>query len=199
MSSCGGGCGVVFELVTPSYAPKTLYAFNGKPDGAQPFAAPSLDDRTGAIFGSTQYGGPGGLGSVFKLVPSGGSYRESVLHGFSAKNHEGILAQSPILIGPDGSLYGTTALGGESCRGVGCGTVFKLTRSRSSYAFTELYKFEDPVDGAEPDGTALVLGSDGSLYGGTRSGGTKTNCGDGGPGGVSGCGVIFRLRPAPVY
>ena len=49
------------------------------------------------------------------------------------------------------------------------------------------------LDGAGPL-SGVIVGPDGVLYGTTRSGGRQTNCSDGGPGGVLGCGsIVYAL------
>jgi uncharacterized repeat protein (TIGR03803 family) len=77
-------CGVVYK-VTPSgsgYAQRVIYAFQGGTDGWWPLAG-VIADKSGALYGTTEYGGPADLGTVFKLTPSGSGYTESVLHTFS--------------------------------------------------------------------------------------------------------------------
>jgi len=69
----GGGCGVVFTLM-PEGASSTetiLHTFeDDASDGGMPQSAVTLD-RTGNVYGSTEYGGPGsnlGKGTVFELT-----------------------------------------------------------------------------------------------------------------------------------
>jgi uncharacterized repeat protein (TIGR03803 family) len=66
----GGGCGVVFRLAhnpDDTWAYTVLHRFQG-PDGAGPLAGLILDAK-GHLYGTTQYGGKGGYGVVFKIVP----------------------------------------------------------------------------------------------------------------------------------
>ncbi|MGH9500732.1 MAG: choice-of-anchor tandem repeat GloVer-containing protein [Terriglobales bacterium] len=188
--------GTVFRLTWngQSYVEETLYSFQGgSDDGQQPFAAPTVDERTGDVFGTTQYGGSRRGGVVFKLTRSGSTYKENVLYAFDCSNYQaGCYPESQLLLRPDGSLYGTASLGGGGCNGIGCGSVYRLLSSGNGYSFQYIYNFGDPANGAEPEWTALIIRNE-ALYGTTRSGGSKINCGDGGPGGVPGCGVLFRL------
>lgn len=89
-----------------------------------------------------------------------------------------------------GNLYGTVALGGntnQNCFAAGCGWLFKLSpQSDGSWMPTVLYSFSGP-DGEVPD-SALVLDSNGNIYGSTEYGGDYTSCPDG-------CGVVFELTP----
>ncbi len=190
-----GGCGTVFKL-TPGgsgYSERVIYAFHGA-DGNLPYGAPTIDERTGDVYGTTYWGGTKGIGVIFKLARHGSSYSESVLHSFTGKG-DGFLPEGKPLLGPDGTVYGTAALGGGGCHGIGCGTVFALSPSSSGYSFRVLFAFHRPVKGAEPQQTNLLLDSSGALYGTTRSGGSETKCADGGPGGALGCGVVFKITP----
>ncbi len=195
----GGGdpYGSVFRLRPdgPGYAYRDLYDFKGGTDGADPFAAVTLDSGTGAIFGTTEYGGGGGdEGTVFELDPSGAGYTEEVLHRFT--QDQGALLEAPLLLEPDGDLAGTASQGGGTgCGGSGCGTAFEVDPTGPPSPVTVLYRFTGPPDGAEPEWAPLVAEPDGNLLGTTRSGGTVTTCGDGGPGGVTGCGTLYQLTP----
>lgn len=90
-----------------------------------------------------------------------------------------------------GNLYGTTAGPGDCYTG-GCGAVYKLAHSKSSWVFSQLYRFQGGTDGRWPH-AGVTVAADGSLYGTTTAGG-------GGPcalGDVPGCGTVYRLRPPP--
>lgn len=170
-----------------------LYDFKGGTDGSNPFATLTIDARSGTIFGTTVYGGgAGGEGTVFELAPDGVGYTEKVLHAFNPS--EGALLEAPVLLRPNGHLFGTATGGGTGC-GAGCGTVFELVPSGSTYSFRTIYRFTGPPDGAEPEWGALVAEPNGDLLGTTRSGGTAQSCSDGGPGGVTGCGTLFAISP----
>jgi hypothetical protein len=41
--------------------------------------------------------------------------------------------------------------------------------------------------------SAVIPGPGGTLLGTTRSGGSARACGDGGPGGVHGCGTLYKI------
>jgi uncharacterized repeat protein (TIGR03803 family) len=59
------GLGVVYELSTTNQL-TVLYSFTGVPDGANPDAG-VIRDSAGNLYGTTQYGGKGNVGVVFKL------------------------------------------------------------------------------------------------------------------------------------
>jgi uncharacterized repeat protein (TIGR03803 family) len=191
-SECdGSGCGLVFRLAPRSHAPTVLYAFTGH-DGAQPYAPVTVDDRDGAVYGTTEYGGTD-AGTVFKLTRSGSGYRETVLHNFTG-GKDGLLPNDQVLLASNGTIYGATEIGGGGCGNTGCGTVFELRRSNGTYKYHRLYSFANALYGADPQQTTL-LAEAGAIFGTTRSGGADTECGDGGPGGALGCGVVFELTP----
>lgn len=187
--------GLVFKLAydNGTYTESTIYQFQGGSDGSNPFGIPTVDNKTGVIFGTTEYGGSGREGTVYMLTPSNGGYSESILHSFGGS--DGILPQSQLLIASNRRLYGAVALGDGGCNGIGCGGIYELRDTGSGYAFKTIFAFSDPLNGADPEWTNLLMDANGALYGTTRSGGNETGCNDGGPGGVNGCGVAFQLVP----
>jgi uncharacterized repeat protein (TIGR03803 family) len=202
-SHCDGGCGQVFKL-TPTksgYTGSFIYTFNGPPgDGAAPFAALTVEENTGAIYGSTQYGGLTGSGIIFKLTPSKSGYTESVLYSFDPDRRLNAVASAPegqLLLRPGGILFGTATLGGGGCNGIGCGAIYKLKPSASGYDFRE-YDLRLSINGANPQYSTLISDPSGALYGTARSGGSQQmQCYDGGPGGALGCGTVFKLVGVP--
>jgi len=90
-----------------------------------------------------------------------------------------------------GNLYRTTALGGgaSACSG-GCGTIFKLTLSGSSFSEGVLYAFQGGTNGMNPYGS-VVIDSKGKLLGPTYQGGS----GSCEISSESGCGTIFSVTP----
>jgi uncharacterized repeat protein (TIGR03803 family) len=59
--------GAAFSVVPTTGAETVLFNFSGGKNGANPYAG--LTAHAGALYGTTQYGGSKGFGSVFKLVP----------------------------------------------------------------------------------------------------------------------------------
>ena len=82
--------GTVFKL-TPngsgSWTETILYSFTGPPSGGSDGANPEAGlvfDAAGNLYGTTQFGGPTGTGTVFKLTPSvDGTWNESLLYAFN--------------------------------------------------------------------------------------------------------------------
>lgn len=188
-TSYGGahGFGTVFML-TPGGAaawPETvLYSFTGKDDGGLPGAGVVLD-QTGALYGTTRWGGARASGVAFKLTPApaaGQPWTETVLHTFDAAFTTGQDGGAPIggvILDGSGVLYGTTDRGGAH----GQGTVFKLMPpgvGGGAWTAAVLYSFAGS-DGGGP--TAGLLMSGGKLFGTTFRGGAR------------GVGTVFQLSP----
>ena len=161
----GGGTsssGVVFKLDKAGNE-TVLYSFTGTGgDGANPCGG-LLRDRAGNLYGTTSSGGAFGLGTVFKVDPSG---TETVLHSFSG-SPDGANPYAGLIQDRAGRLYGTTAQGGAS----NYGTVFKLDKSGKE---TVLHSFTVGTDGGILYG-GLVRDRKGKLYGTTNVGGIGLN------------------------
>ncbi len=125
-------------------------------DGLSP-EAPLIEGIDGAVYGTTTQGGSNNVGTVFKLNKDGTGYR--VLHSFGPSVGDGYSPRVGLVAGNDGGLYGTTYLGGRNASG----TIFKLNHDGSGYSI--LYNFTT----LNPSPGALMLGSDGTLYGATGS------------------------------
>jgi uncharacterized repeat protein (TIGR03803 family) len=106
-----------------------------------------------------------------------------VVWNFSDAIEERLPAPNPI-IGSDGSIYGTTEVGGAN----GGGTLFQFTPGGS---LSVMWAFGAGTDGSGPS-TGVTEGSDGNFYGTTVTGGTIQICGAS----SYGCGTIFRVTPA---
>ena len=143
-------------------AERVLYSFGStSSDGTYPSA--SLINVAGTLYGTTDYGGATSDvdGTVFSITPSGA---EKVLHSFG-KGTDGI-SPTAGLIDVNGTLYGTTFVGGRTIGGSYYGTVFSITTSGSEKV---LHSFGKRHDGAEPAGGLLNV--KGVLYGTTEYGG----------------------------
>src|ERR1700691_2651132 len=116
----------------------------------------------------------------------------TVIHTFSG-GKDGAYPYAGLVIDQKGNLYGTANQGGNlqaSCPPAndGCGTVFELASSKSGWTFQPIYTFRGKKDGQGTYGR-VMFGPDNDLYGTTIEGGNQTPC-------ASGCGSVFRLRPA---
>lgn len=168
-SGGSAGNGVVFKLTPPkkgqtAWKQQVLWSFAGDADGAQPTCTLTMD-AAGNLYGTTQWGGSGVVGTVFKLAPPADGekkWTKTVLYNFTG-NHDGGQPSGRMLLGSDGHLYGTTAGYGE----FNVGNVFKLSAvGGGNWAFSVLHAFAGGSDGEVPrDG--LIQGPDGRLYGAT--------------------------------
>jgi len=121
------GGGTVFKL-TPSGGSwdfKVLWAFGGGPGNSGPWGNLLLD-AAGNLYGTTNNDGFYGVGSAFKLTPSGNRWTYTTLHDFCKDFptcSDGAQPFSDLVMDADGNLYGTASIGGE----YGYGVVFEIT------------------------------------------------------------------------
>jgi uncharacterized repeat protein (TIGR03803 family) len=118
------------------------------------------------------------------------SWSYNVLHRFDLANGKGTGDAFGGLLDVDGTLYGTTQLGGKQrhhgagCAFRTCGAVYTVT---ASGAYDVIYAFRGgPRDGANPN-TGLI-DVNGTLYGTTAYGGTGSGC-------AGGCGTVYSISP----
>ncbi len=183
-------------LAFPASTYSKLHDFTGGQDGANPYAGVTMD-KAGSLYG-TAFAGGSGSGTVYKLIHKGSGWTFNPLYSF-AGGSDGAGPTARVVLGSDGSLYGTTYSGGEGgCtygQYKGCGTVFNLKPGVSAckaalcgWSEKVLYSFTGGTDGADPFLGDLVFDQAGNLYGTTFLGGTNGNCG----GGLA-CGTVFEL------
>jgi uncharacterized repeat protein (TIGR03803 family) len=133
-------------------------------------------------------GAPGAMPQAMRIAPTHGVVEGAaplfyhVLHSFgSGSDGQGPHAN---LIDVNGTLYGTTAMGGRYCHSSdtgGCGTVFSISKSGTEHV---LYSFRGGSDGEYP--AAGLIDVNGVLYGTTVKGGA--NCGT--------CGTVYSISTA---
>ena len=194
------GNGTVFALNTDGTDFTNYYAFSSgrvnasgvltNSDGANPHA--NLISSGNVLYGTAEYGGGSGNGTVFAINADGTGFR--TLHSFraGAYNPLGLYTNSDganpcaglILWGSN--LYGTAKAGGNS----GHGTVFVLNKNGTGfsnlYSFSATPRYPQPqtnIDGADPSAALLLAGN--ALYGTTSQGGSSGN------------GTVFSLSFAP--
>lgn len=177
--NCGAGCGTVFKL-SPQGKYSLLYSFCSETncsDGNSP-GLTLVQASNGNFYGTTFCGGvgstsqncPGGAGTLFQITPAG---KLTTLYSFCSETNcaDGGEPTTGLVIGPNGSLYGTTFVGGSSSHG----TLFRFSAAGK---FTILHNFNTGEEGL----ITLMLAGDGSLYGTTSRG-------------YNGGGKIFRFSP----
>jgi uncharacterized repeat protein (TIGR03803 family) len=117
------GGGAVYEL-TPSgnnWNFATLYGGFPFTDGGGPVGTLAMD-AAGNLYGTTLDMGAYGLGAVYKLTPSNGSWTYSSVHDFTGGD-DGSYPYSGVTLDTAGNLYGTTSQAGR----YGNGTVWEIT------------------------------------------------------------------------
>jgi len=169
-ASAGGssGKGTVFAVNTNGTGFTNLYSFTAttsslstNSDGANPSAELLLAGST--LYGTAQYGGTNGNGTVFAVNTNGTGF--TVLHTFTAlsspypNTNGGGANPTAGLILSGSTLYGTALWGGSG----GAGTVFAVNTNGTG--FTNLYSLTSS-DGANPAASLILSGN--TLYGTTH-------------------------------
>ena len=182
--------GVAYELSpSPSgWTQKTIHifpAFLG--DGVSPQGGMILD-AAGNLYGTTSAGGTG-PGTVFKLSQQGGVWTETQLYRFQGYPIDGSYPIGNLAFDSAGNLYGATNHGGSSraCNGgVGCGIVFTLSPSGSTWVEQQIHTFTSAPDGKYPN--YVTIDSAGNLFGTTEEGGSGCLP-------DHDCGTVYELSP----
>jgi len=177
-TECTYNCGTVYQLIPSNggWLENILVNFN-QTNGAYPYGQLIIDE-SGNLYGTTNAGGQGGGGVVFKLAPAGGGFTYSVLYSLSL----GCQPYGGVAMDTAGNLFGV-------CEGGGAGNVgwiFELTNCRETCTVVDLHDFS-VSDGSYPYGSP-VLDAHGNLYGTTLYGSTG-NC-------DLGCGVVWEIAGA---
>jgi len=173
------GNGTVFEIAKTStgYASTltSLVSFSGS-NGSTPIAG-LIADASGNLFGTTQYGGSSGNGTVFEIAKTSTGYASTptTLVSFSGSNGQN--PHSNLILDAVGNLFGTTYSGGAN----GLGEVFEIAKTSTGYssAPTVLASF-NTTNGASPY-AGLIADTAGNLFSTTYGGG------------ASGAGTVFEL------
>ncbi len=178
VSSEGGtnGHGTIFRITSFSELDvrANFTGETGAAKGSRPRAA--LAANGGLLWGTTQQGGSGNLGTVFKFNPTLGVLATVV--EFSGTNG----AQPECALVPDGAglLWGTTRVGGANEQG----TIFKLDAATGT--LTTVVEFTGTggaVKGGQPR-AAVLRDAAGVLWGTTAAGGALD------------LGTVFKFEPA---
>jgi len=144
------------RIVPSAYTLSTI-AFNSS-TGVSPLAT-LVQDSTGDLFGTTQFGGANSSGNVFEVVHG----TDTILPLASFGTHDGQYPSGTLTLDNSGDLFGTTEFGGLH----GDGTIFELRHGSST--ITTLASFKG-TNGNDPLG-GLIMDSSGDLIGSTEFGG----------------------------
>ncbi|HLY56441.1 MAG TPA: choice-of-anchor tandem repeat GloVer-containing protein, partial [Stellaceae bacterium] len=141
----------------------------------------------GALYGTSEHSGANARGTAYRLELVDGAWTFRKLYSFAPAPGEPADPASSLIFGADGTLYGTSILGGGSN-----GTVYQLepaTKKSKPWVVATLYAFgqipqTSTTDGKYPNGE-LVADANGNLYGTTSQGGSA----------ACGCGTVVEVSP----
>lgn len=162
------------------------------PDGAGARGGLIIDTK-GNLYGVTSSGGSAVAGTIFELMPSGGSWTYKKLYDFCSKTdcadgsqpisvtlaYQGQASGNPY----DGTspLFGTTSLGGARNTGI----VFKFAPAKGKWTETVIHDFcvaDTCPDGFDPY-TGVTVDGSGNLFGVASAGGAY------------GLGTVYEMMP----
>jgi uncharacterized repeat protein (TIGR03803 family) len=182
----GSGCGTIFKVGLNGTF--TVVANLGGSFGP----CTPLDSLTlgsdGNFYGTTKFGGkggcaltPAGCGTVFQVTTAGAL---KTLLSFYAPT--GDYPAGALALGPGGTLFGTTSLGGTA----NVGTAYSIT-TQGGYQVLE--NLVSSTNGEEPGGR-LLRANDGNFYGVTTLTAPPATCTP-----LASCDTVFRLTPSGVF
>jgi uncharacterized repeat protein (TIGR03803 family) len=179
---CPEGCGTVFELASAaggSFHYGVIHQFGATATDGQNSAG-GIILVEGKIYGTTANGGSAGAGTVWELSGSSRGWTETILHSFLGGT-DGQSPTSTMVFGQYGAIYGTTEYGGNTTAcAPGCGTIFRLAPSGSTWAESPFFRFNS-TNGRLPNNSGLTKDAAGNLYGVTGLGGSSND------------GVVFEI------
>lgn len=155
--------GTMFKINLDGSGYAKILDFDGSTKGSNPHSM--MKASNGYLYGLTWGGGANGKGTIFKLKADGTGFTKVFDFDGSTtgSNPYGYLVESA-----SGQMFGMTENGGAS----GYGTAFMVDQSGTN--FVKLFDLDNTNNGRFPYGS-LVQAPDGTMYGTTWSGGTKTN------------------------
>ncbi len=168
--------GVVFELSGSPLTESVIHTFDGVAEGSYPQYIVAYG---GELYVSLAYGGIYEGGTMVKLTPPvspSTTWTSTVIFSFGGSES---IAWNPEGFGfaLNGNIYGSLQLGGGgTCSSIynrypGCGAIFELQPSGSSWTYTQIYGFQDNgTDSGSPYAPPVFDGS-GNIY--VSSTGTK--------------------------
>ena len=155
----------------------TLASFTGSGDiGSGPYGGVTLDG-SGNLFGTTQFGGASGGGTVYEI--KNGTSAITTLASFTGDGAgtNGGSPEAGVTFDSNGNLFGTTYAGGTS----GFGTLYEIAKITGT--LTTLASFTGPgagTNGGNPF-AVVTFDSSGNLFGTTAGGG------------ASGAGTVYEI------
>ncbi len=168
------GFGEVFRIDAATGAEKVLFSFPGGNAGAYPYGG--LLYIGGTLYGTTEYGGSTGSGTIFSVDATTG--KQTTLYSFRGGNDGGNPSGSLIAVGP--LIYGTTEGVITEDGNSNCGTVFQFAPATGVEKVLHGFDCFSSTAGSSPE--AGLIASGGVLYGTTAYGGASVG------------GTVFSLK-----
>jgi uncharacterized repeat protein (TIGR03803 family) len=110
----------VFKLNPDGTGYRILHSFNPEAgEGKYPNSGLVMGND-GALYGTTEFGGPDNVGVVFRLKSDGSEC--TVLYNFGSRSNDGAHPKAQLVRASDGGLFGTAQFGGAQ----DFGTIFRL-------------------------------------------------------------------------
>jgi uncharacterized repeat protein (TIGR03803 family) len=134
-----------------------------------------IGDGAGHLYGTTQFGGGGHGGTVYKFNLINQGFM-TVVHTFRSKQGDAAKPTGSLAVDSDGNLYGTGTVGGASFGGA----VFKIAPDGTESLVFSFGTYRG--DALSPNGGVTLDGA-GNIYGSALEGG------------VWGDGAVFELAP----
>jgi uncharacterized repeat protein (TIGR03803 family) len=157
----GNAFGGVFKM-TPDGSLSSIFSFTGG-NGSSPMGD-LVQGSDGNIYGTTQEGGSGGWGTVFRLVASGTNWNMQTLATFP-DDSSGIGPSGGAIQATNGKFYGVTYDGGNAWSNntsYATGTVYQMTTNGTLTTLATLWQGYEHA--TYPIGR-LLQASDGNFYG----------------------------------
>ena len=161
---CGAFLFASAAAQTDNYELVHAFRSAGQPAGSL------IQASEGFFYGTTDFGGANGVGTVYRMDSAGNTVS---LHSFGYT--DGAVPAAALIQASDGLFYGTTSQGGAS----NVGSIFRMDIAGN---VTRLHSF-NTTDGATPL-AALLQAADGYFYGTTSGGGASAQ------------GTVFRMDSA---
>lgn len=167
LSVCLGAVAALIATTAAAQTETILYSFSSPVDPTGRF----IQLKSGAIVGTTYYGGSSSKGGVYQLKEKGGSWKYKQVYSFTGSG--GANPYDGLTIDKVNGIFGASQNGGAN----GYGTVFTLSPTQSgSWNQTVLHNFTG-ADGGFPEGVLIANSAADRLYG-TTSAGSSSGCGN---------------------
>jgi uncharacterized repeat protein (TIGR03803 family) len=172
-ATASGNGGIIFSVNRDGRDYQIIHEFSSQPDdsgGIGP-TGNAIEASDGKLYGATEGGGSNHFGgTIFRLNPDGSGFE--AIHNFDASEDSGgPKPEDKLIEGTDGKLYGVTRYGGS----FESGTIYRINKDGSGFEVLHEFDFESG-EGYWPE-SALLLGSDGVLYGTVAEGNDSSQLG----------------------